>query len=188
MMLLLRSYWYIRQYIMIKFRFCSCFVAIEWGGLCYFVCYFYWSVFDLFFHLWYSFGWPCYVEYMCIVYKSYKTHAVLSPWSPTDYIGSVTWWWWYYSVPASNERRSIRWYIILKFRSYCLLLSVDVIFEQGGLCYSYSFDNNITFILSYIFSFDAIKKWLSFPCPLLLFNIDIVTDTVRSVSFGAVSL
>ena len=37
------------------------------------------------FQWWYCFGWPCHVEYMCNVYKWYKTHAVLSPWSPTDY-------------------------------------------------------------------------------------------------------
>ena len=37
------------------------------------------------FQWWYSFSWPCHVEYMCNVYKWYKTHAVLSPWSPTDY-------------------------------------------------------------------------------------------------------
>ena len=40
---------YTHRYIIFEFRFCSCFVAIEWGGLYYFDCYFYWSisVFDL---------------------------------------------------------------------------------------------------------------------------------------------
>ena len=37
------------------------------------------------FQWWYSFGWPCYVKYMCIVYKWYKTHAALSQYSPTGF-------------------------------------------------------------------------------------------------------
>jgi len=37
------------------------------------------------FQWWYSFGWLGHDESMCNVYKWYKTHAVLSLWSPTDY-------------------------------------------------------------------------------------------------------
>jgi len=37
------------------------------------------------FQWWYSFGWLCHDKSMYNVYNWYKTHAVISLWSPTDY-------------------------------------------------------------------------------------------------------